>query len=340
MVEAISGSPPLGDNGIVDVLVVEDIWGKAFDSLAQTHSFRYEPDLWKDPDSLVVACSSARSIVLRNRTRITKELILGAPHLEVIARAGVGLDNIDLQAADEAGVVVVAALGANAQSVGEHALSMAFALAREIPGHDARTRTGEWDRRLGIELAGRTWGVIGLGAIGRVTARLACAIGMEVVGYDPYLPSSVVIDGLTRRVVDISELLHSSDFVSLHLPLTEETSDFVNAGFLSSMRSGSYLINSSRGGLVDEDALADALDEGRLAGAALDVRKSEPPAPHRLNQHPRVIMSPHIAGVTKESLGRVTAILADEIALVLGRAPATRAVGSLKLPRRETGLAI
>lgn len=286
MAETMSGPRASGNDGIVYVLVVEDIWGDAFDLLSQNLSFRYKPDLWRDPDSLVSECSLARSIVLRNRTQVTKRLIQGAPHLEVIARAGVGLDNIDLHAADEAGIVVVAALGANAQSVGEHALSVAFALAREIPGHDARTRAGEWDRRLGIELAGRTWGVVGLGATGRVTTHLASAIGMEVIGYDPYLPPSMVVDGLRNRIENLSELLELSDFVSLHLPLTGETTDLVDSDFIASMRTGSYLINSSRGGLVDEDALANALDEGRTAGAALDVRKNEPPALHRFESAP------------------------------------------------------
>lgn len=316
----------------VDVLVVEDVWGKAFDSLSQEFSVRYKPDLWSDMDALFRECSLAKAIVVRNRTQVARELIVASPNLRIIARAGVGLDNIDIEAADECGVVVVAAFGANAQSVGEHALAMGFAFARDVVGNDAKTRQGHWDRRQGIELAGRTWGAIGLGATGRVTVRLAQAVGMEVVGYDPYLPLSTEIVGLASRADSIQELLEKSQFVSLHLPLTKETFGLVDADFLESMRPDAYLINSSRGGLVNEDALADALDAGKLSGASLDVRIDEPPRGHRLNQHSRVLLSPHVAGVTEESQRRVVEILAEEISLVLRGKSSTRSVGLSKVP--------
>lgn len=319
----------------VDVLVIENIWGEPFDSLSREFTVRYEPDLWSDKKALFRECKSTRAIVVRNRAQVTEDLIAASPNLQIIARAGVGLDNIDIDAAEKLGVVVVAALGANAQSVGEHALAMGFALARDVAGNDARTRQGQWDRRQGMELAGRTWGAIGLGATGRVTVRLAQAIGMEVIGYDPYLSPSNKIEGLTSRVDTVQEILETAQFISLHLPLTEETFGLVDATFLNSMRPDAYLINSSRGGLVDEDALADALDAGKLAGAALDVRIDEPPRGHRLNQHDQVVLSPHVAGVTKESQRRVTEILAEELSLLLRGESSTRSVGLSKISRKK-----
>lgn len=317
-----------------DVLVAEDIWGESFESLSARTPVRYLPDLWSDEGALFEECRKAGVLVVRNRTQVTASLIEASSNLRLIARAGVGLDNIDIKAADRAGTVVVAALGANAQSVGEHALAMAFALARDVAGNDARTREGQWDRRMGIELAGRTWGVVGLGATGRVTARLADAVGMTVLGYDPYVHSGEKIAGLAERVSSLETLLGRAQFVSLHLPLGSETFRLVDTKFLGSMRSDSFLINSSRGGLVDEDALFEALESGRIMGAALDVRLSEPPGIHPLNRHEKIVFSPHVAGVTVESQRRVAEILVGEIELMLDGRPNQRAVGVHRLPDR------
>ena len=323
-------------DGSTEVLVVENIWGAAFDELSEHYNVSLEPDLYKDIEALKKRLVGVRAIVVRNKTEVNSEILKAATSLEIVARAGVGLDNIDLKAADEEGVVVVAAIGANARSVGEHALALAFALAREVASLDASVRQGQWDRRLGIELANRTWGVVGLGATGRETAKLAKAIGMEVVGYDPFVTVNSAVAGVDEVVGELRELLQKSDFVSLHIPLTEETSKLVNGQFLSSMRKDAFLINSSRGGLVDEDALFDALEEEMIRGAGLDVRAEEPPGPHPLNSHPRVVHSPHVAGLTEESQVRVTEMLADEIKLVLAGNPATKSVSAHKLPSENS----
>ncbi len=322
-------------DGSAEVLVVENIWGAAFDELSEHYVVSFEPDLYKDPEALKERLIGVRAIVVRNKTEVDSEILRAATSLEIVARAGVGLDNIDLKTADEEGVVVVAAIGANARSVGEHALALAFALAREVASLDASVRHGQWDRRLGIELANRTWGVVGLGATGRETAKLAKGIGMEVVGYDPFFEGNLALAGVDEVVGELGELLQKSDFVSLHIPLTDETFQLVNSQFLSSMRKDAFLINSSRGGLVDEDALFDALEKGMIRGAGLDVRAEEPPGSHPLNSHQRVVHSPHVAGLTEESQVRVTEMLAGEIRLVLSGIPATKSVSAHKLPHKN-----
>ncbi len=256
---------------------------------------------------------------MRNRTALTRSLLLGAPRLEVVARAGTGTDNIDVLAADELGIVVVAATGANARSVAEHSLCLALALARDLDGHERRLRQGLWERPLGVELAGRTWGLVGLGATGGAVGRLARSIGMKVLGHDPYLSEEAEPIPGSQRVDDLLELAARSDIVSLHVPLTRESAGLIGRDFFEHMRSGSYLINVARGGVVDEQALADALDAGRLAGAALDVRPQEPPKPSRLDNHDRVILTPHVAGLTHEALEAVVTLLADDLSEVLGR---------------------
>ncbi len=317
------------------VVISEDVWGGAFEDLSARHAVRRQAELWSDRDRLVNAVRSASALVVRNRTSVDRGLLEAAPLLKIVARAGVGLDNIDLLAADELGVVVVAPLGANAQSVAEHTLAFALALAKDVVGHDARVRSGVWDRRYGTELAGKTWGVIGLGATGRALSALASALGMRVVGYDPVLdPGTPLPKGVDARATSLVELVTSADVVSLHLPLTPDTERMVDAGFLADMKSGSYLINVSRGGLIDEDALADSLESGRLGGAGLDVRASEPPTIGRLEACDRVVLSPHVAGLTNESQEAISAALASDIAAVLDGIPARHAVGAHRQPAR------
>lgn len=316
-----------------DVVVVEEIWGEAFDQLATKYKVVKRPRAYLDADELFSAISTARGVVIRNQTQVDRAFFEVAKHLSVVARAGVGLDNIDLRAADKFGVVVVAALGANARGVAEHSLGLALALARHITESDRTTKTGSWDRVIGRELYGRTWGVIGMGATGSSVAGLVQAIGMNVVGYDPYLPVGSVPKGFNERLEDLSQLLAVSDVVSLHLPLVVETREMVNEEFLNQMKSGSCLINVSRGGLVDEGALLSALESEHLYGAALDVRVEEPPRVGALETHPNVILTPHTAGMTEESQVRVTDLLAFEIELVLTGGEATRAVGSHRRPQ-------
>lgn len=296
----------------VDVAVVEDVDGPALTELGGRWSVVRYPDAWSDGGRLSAAARSARSLVVRNRAQVTRALLEAAPSLEVVARAGVGLDNVDVSAADELGVVVVAAAGANAVGVAEHALALALALARDVVGHDMRARRGVWERTAGRELTGRTWGLIGLGATGRATARLAGVLGMSVTGYDPFMS-----DGDTGpegvELVPLVELLGRSHVVSLHLAASSQTAGMVDEKFLRAMRPDAVLINVARGELVDEAALRGALDEGVIAGAGLDVRAVEPPGRDELSCHARVVSTPHVAGITGAAQARVAAMIAGEL---------------------------
>jgi len=320
----------------VDIAIVEDVWGRGFEALRSRFSVAHAPMAWEDPTELARVVASARALVVRNRTMVTRSLLLGAPRLEVVARAGTGTDNIDLVAADELGVVVVVAPGANARSVAEHSLCLALALARDLKGHQRRLRRGLWERPLGVELAGRTWGLVGLGATGGAMGRLAASIGLKVLGYDPHISEGTDPIPGSQRVDDLLVLAARSDIVSLHVPLTRESANLIGREFFEHMRPGSYLINVARGGVVDEQALADALDTGRLAGAALDVRPQEPPEPSRLDNHERVILTPHVAGLTHEALEAVVTSLADDLCEVLSGAAAPHAVGKWRAPKART----
>lgn len=309
------------------VVVTEDVWGEPFEALATEHAVLRCPDAWRDVSRLRELVAGARALVIRNRTRVDEGLLAAAPRLEVIGRAGVGLDNVDLPAADARGVVVVAPLGANAESVAEHVLALALALARRLTEHDAAVRAGRWERTAGRELAGGTWGLLGAGATGRATARLAAALGMAVLGYDPYLPPAIARSA-GIELVPLEALLGGADVLSVHLPATAETRHLLDAGALSRLRPGCLLINVGRGEVIDEAALARALRDGRVGGAGLDVRAQEPPAPGPLDDAPHVIATPHVAGITRESQLRITSILAADIAAVLDGREAAHAVGA------------
>ena len=313
-----------------DVVVVEDVWGEPLERLSADLVIRRTPEAWQTPGQLKAALAGARAVVVRNRTQITAELLDACPDLQVVARAGVGLDNINVGAADDRGVVVVAALGANATSVAEHTLALALALSRQLLLLDQGTRKGEWNRSPGRQIAGRTWCLLGAGATGRACARAARALGMNVLAYDPFLSQDhPEVGELGIRLVDLEELAASADILSCHLPATSGTAGLVDAAFLSGMRPDALLINVGRGEVIDEEALADALIGGRLGGAGLDVRASEPPILGRLETLDTVILTPHVAGITIESQHRIVDILAGEIKALLAGGTAQYAVGRL-----------
>lgn len=301
-----------------EIVVLEGVWGEPFEKLAATREVARDGEL-----------GGARALVVRNRTQVDAELLATAPSLQVVGRAGVGLDNIDVDAADARGVVVVAPLGANAVSVAEHTLALALALIRDVVGHDRSVRAGRWERTPGRELAGRTWGVLGFGATGRAVARMAAALGMRVLAYDPYVSDSSGVE-----LADLPTVLGAADVLSVHLPATPATRGLLDQAALRSMRAGAVLVNVGRGEVVNEDALAAALRDGHLAGAALDVRAAEPPGPGPLDSAPNVIFTPHVAGITVESQQRILEILADDITAVLDGREAQHAVGRAR--RAET----
>jgi D-3-phosphoglycerate dehydrogenase/(S)-sulfolactate dehydrogenase len=307
------------------ILISEDVWGTPFQKLEGSFPITRDDDLWSNPEALKASLKDVTALVVRNRTKVTAEIIAAAPKLKVIARAGVGLDNIDIKAADAAGVVVVAGLGANAVSVGELTLGLALALLRNVPGHDVATRDGGWVRTPGRELSGLTWGLLGCGATGLATAKLLQGFGCSVIGYDPYAKNLSNIELTT-----FDDVLKRSNVVSIHMPSTAETNGSINATSLALMKPDAIIVNVGRGEVINETDLMAAVKAKTIAGAALDVRAQEPPVKGEMETIPNLILTPHVAGITKESQLRINQILTSNIELVLNSKPATHAVGALK----------
>jgi D-3-phosphoglycerate dehydrogenase/(S)-sulfolactate dehydrogenase len=307
------------------ILISEDVWGAPFQKLEGSFPITRNDDLWSNPEELKASLKDVTALVVRNRTKVTAEIIAAAPKLKVIARAGVGLDNIDIKAADAAGVVVVAGLGANAVSVGELTLGLALALLRNVPGHDVATRDGGWVRTPGRELSGLTWGLLGCGATGLATAKLLQGFGCSVIGYDPY---AKILSNI--ELTTFEDVLKRSDVVSIHMPSTAETNGSINSASLALMKRDAIIINVGRGEVINEADLIAALKAKTIAGAALDVRAQEPPVKGEMETIPNLILTPHVAGITKESQLRINQILTSNIELVLNSKSATHAVGALK----------
>ena len=308
------------------ILISEDVWGTPFQKLEGSFPIVRSDDLWKNPEELKKVIKDATALVVRNRTKVTAGIIAAAPKLKVIARAGVGLDNIDIKAADAAGVVVVAGLGANAVSVGELTLGLALSLLRNIPNHDQATREGNWQRTPGRELSGLTWGLLGCGATGVATAKLLQGFGCKLIGYDPFAKK---LQGI--ELTTFESVLKESDVVSIHMPSTPETNGSINAATLKLMKPDAILINVGRGEVINESDLITALKAKVIAGAALDVRAQEPPVKAEMETIPNLILTPHVAGITNESQLRINEILTSNIAKVLKNESATHAVGALKV---------
>jgi D-3-phosphoglycerate dehydrogenase / 2-oxoglutarate reductase len=321
----------------VSILITEDVWGEPLRELGERWPVTHAPDLWSDRSAMLREAAEVQALVVRNRTQVDAELIRACPHLRIVARAGVGLDNIDVPAADAAGVVVTAPRGANARSVAEHTLGLALALARRTVERDRDVRAGGWNRTPGRELRGGTWGLLGAGATARECARLVRALGMQVIAYDPYVdPGSPAMAEAGIRIAPLAEVVSSADVISCHLPATPETHAFVGEELLAQMAIGTLFINVGRGEIVDEEALADALEAGRLGGVALDVRITEPPALGRLERLPNTILTPHVAGITHESQGLILEVLAADLDAVLSGNEARSMVGEVRRGRLST----
>jgi len=274
----------------------------------------YSGDLVDRRDALLVALEDARALVVRNRTQVNAALLQHAPRLELVARLGVGLDNIDLDACAERGVDVRPATGANDDAVAEYVLMAAMLLRRPALLMSAQVASGSWPRNqaIGREIAGARAGLVGFGRTARKTAARLAALGMHIAAFDPMLPADDTAWQTAERL-DLNTLLAVSDVVSLHVPLTPQTRHLIGAEALARMRPSAVLINSARGGVVDEAALAAALTAGRLAAATLDVFGQEPlgAAAEVFGGVPNLLLTPHIAGVTVESNVRVSALIAD-----------------------------
>jgi D-3-phosphoglycerate dehydrogenase len=265
-------------------------------------------------DELATAVRDYEGVIVRSATKVTRRVIEAADGLRLVGRAGVGVDNIDLEAATQRGVVVMNTPLGNITSAAEHALALMTALARHVPAADAKMKEGGWDKKkfTGVELTGKTLGVVGLGKIGTIVARVARAFPMRILVHDPYLNPKRA-EELDVELADLDRLLKESDFVTLHVPLNDSTRGLIGKDALAKMKPTARLINCSRGGVVDEDALAEALRDGRIAAAALDVYATEPlPAESPLRAAPNIILTPHLGASTAEAQEKVAEDLARQ----------------------------
>jgi D-3-phosphoglycerate dehydrogenase len=321
------------------ILITDPLAQEGLDVLSGAPEFeiRIRPGL--TPQELETEIAGAEALLVRSGTRVTAELIAAAPALAVIGRAGTGVDNIDVAAATRRGVVVMNTPGGNATAACEHTFALLLALFRRLPDAVADLREGGWNRTrfVGRQLSGRTLGVIGFGRIGREVAARARAFGMPVLVHDPW-----VGDALAReweaRCVDLDRLLVESDVVTLHLPLSDETRHLIDAGALSRMKRDAVIVNCARGGLIDETALAAALDEGRLHGAALDVFETEPAGRNPLVRHPRVVATPHLGASTEEAQLNLAVELARQVRDLLLRGEVRHAVNMPSLSAEARAL--
>lgn len=274
------------------------------------------------PAELLESISRCDALIVRSRTKVTAEVLAASQRLKVVGRAGVGVDNIDLDAARSGGVMVVNAPQATTLAVAEHTLGLMLSLARMIPRADAAMKDGWWIKKEleGVELSGKTLGIVGVGNIGAAVAQRATALGMRVTGYDPMLADEAIRQrGAEPMALD--EVYAGADFISLHLPLTAETRGMVDRMAFQKMKPGVRLVCTARGGLIDEDALLQALEGGQVAGAALDVFAQEPPGATGLVRHPRVIATPHVAAQTTEAQRRAAVDIAHEVLRALRGEP-------------------
>ncbi|HEY7696266.1 MAG TPA: D-2-hydroxyacid dehydrogenase [Nitrososphaeraceae archaeon] len=273
----------------------------------------YKPEI--EPDELLTTVGKFNVIIVRSRTKITKKVIDAAPNVKIIARVGVGLDNIDTEHAESKGIKVLNAAEAAMNAVSELVIGHMIALSRSIPKASDGLKNGKWLKKelVGSELRGKYLGIIGVGNIGRNIGRIAKCLRMNLIGYDIFPINQDYIREVSMIKTDLKTLLENSDFVTCHVPLTEKTKHLINSETLSYMKPTSFLINTSRGEIVDEKSLFVALSENKIAGAALDVFEIEPPTNRELLELPNIICSPHIAAQTKEAQELASTVIAEKV---------------------------
>jgi len=319
------------------IVISEFLWEEGLAELNHRTQVTYDRTLHGDRARLRREVATAKALIVRNQTIVDDELLRLGPELRVVGRLGVGLDNIDLRAAYDRGIEVVYAPEANAVSVAEYTIGAAIALCRKLVQAHLHAAAGGWDRLRfrGLELTGKIAGIIGLGRIGELVARRLRAFGLRLLAFDPRIAEadlSVVENGI--RLVSWKDLFAQSDLITLHVPLTPETANLVGRTELGWMKPTAFLINTSRGGVLDEEALHEALTEQRIGGAALDVRRHEPPSPPAadpdFSRFDNVLLTPHIAGLTEEADVKVTRTVLRDVQRVLrGDAPRFPASGEL-----------
>jgi D-3-phosphoglycerate dehydrogenase len=299
------------------VLVTEEI---AEGGLERLRSVGHEVDvqLGLSPDDLLQAVEGAHALIVRSATKVTADVLAAGSDLVVVGRAGIGLDNVDVEAATTRGVMVVNAPQSNTLSTAEHTMAMLLAQARNVPQAHAALKAGRWERSRweGVELAGKTLGIIGLGRIGKLVAQRALAFGMKLVAYDPYVAPDRARQ-LSVDLLDLDELMRRADFVTLHLTKTKETVGLIDAELLAQVKPGIRIVNVARGGVIDEDALAEAIRSGRVAGAAIDVFAEEPTTESPLFGLDEVVVTPHLGASTREAQDKAGDTIADMVELAL-----------------------
>ncbi len=299
------------------VLVAEPLSPRGLDHLvAEGHTVDARDSV--APEALVEALQGAQALVVRSQTRVTAEVLEAAPDLVVVGRAGIGLDNVDVAAATRRGIMVVNAPQSNIVSAAEHAMALLLAQARNVPQAHAALKAGRWERSrwTGVELAGKTLGVVGLGRIGALVAQRALAFGMRLCAYDPYVaPERARQMGV--ELLDLEDLVATADFLTVHLPRTPDTVGLLGREVLAKARPGLRIVNTARGGIVDEEALAWAVGEGIVAGAALDVFATEPTTASPLFEHDAVVVTPHLGASTREAQDKAGETIGEQVALAL-----------------------
>ncbi|PLS01017.1 phosphoglycerate dehydrogenase [Neobacillus cucumis] len=296
------------------VLVTDGISHTGLKSLLDHPNFVVERQPTLPTEELKKVIGDYDALIVRSQTKVTEELLLSADKLRVIARAGVGVDNIEINAATRKGIIVINAPGANTMAATEHTLAMMLSLARKIPQAHQKTAAGEWDRSSfkGVELYKKTLGVIGMGKIGTEVAKRAKSFGMNILAFDPYLTEERAKKlGMTKASLDI--IAHESDFITVHTPLTNDTRGLINEEYLSKTKKGVRIVNCARGGIIEEKALVKAIQSGHVAGAALDVFEKEPVANAELLQNPNIIVTPHLGASTVEAQEKVAEEVSAEI---------------------------
>ena len=309
------------------VLITDPIAQDGIDLLSQ--EVEVEVKLRPSPDELLELIRGSEAIIVRSETKVTRAVIEAGERLQVIGRAGMGVDNIDVETATERGVVVVNAPTGNTISAAEHTIALLLALPRQLPQAHASLRAGRWERQrfVGVEVRGKTLGLIGLGQVGSEVARRGRGLEMRVIAHDPYV-SQERAQGLGVELVSQDDLLQQADYISLHVPLTSTNRDLLDEDQLQKVKPGVRIINTARGELIDEGALIRALDDGRVAGAAIDVFREEPPVKNPLLTHDRIIVTPHLGASTAEAQERVAVDVAEQVLAVLRGEPALYAVNA------------
>ena len=312
------------------VFVADSIAKEGMEEFARFKSLELVVRTGLAPEKLMAEIGDSVALVVRSATQASREIIAAGKSLKVIGRAGAGVDNIDVKAATERGILVLNTPGGNAEAAAELAIAMMFALCRQLCQADASMKAGKWDKKSfsGVELLGKTLGLVGIGNVGSIVGKRALDLGMKVLAFDPLVsPEKAASMGFQSGKFE--EVIRKADFLSLHAPRTEKTKGFINASTFAMMKKGVYLVNCARGGIVVEKDLVAALDDGTVKAAGIDVFDKEPPDDWTLAKHPRVIATPHLGATTQEAQINVSVMIARQIGAFLATGEVIHAVNTV-----------